>query len=59
MKRKSYGMAKGIGLGMVAGIAAGVIGQNLLGSKNVKRKITKAADAVGDFVGNVQNYIAK
>jgi len=59
MRHKSHNMLKGVGIGVVAGCALGLAGHNLMNNKAIKRKFGKAAGAVTDFVGNVQQYMHK
>ncbi|OJU13652.1 MAG: hypothetical protein BGN88_06495 [Clostridiales bacterium 43-6] len=55
MSRGLSGFIKGVGTGMVAGMAVAATGSMLMKSnKGIKKNAGKAIKAVGDFVENVQ-----
>lgn len=56
MKRNSGYFAKGIGTGIAAGLALGVVGSQFVGKnkKGIKKNAGKAMHAVGDLLENVQ-----
>ena len=56
MSRHTANFVKGIGTGIAAGIALGVVGSRLMvaNKKTIKRNAGKAMHAVGDLLENVQ-----
>lgn len=57
MVRNSCNMAKGVGIGLLVGAAVGMMGGYAFGcggkKKLMKRRAAKAAESVGDLLGNV------
>lgn len=56
MNKDSMGLIKGIGTGLAAGMAVGYVGSQLMNNqKQVKKKATKAAHAVGTLIDDVHH----
>lgn len=59
MNKNTIGLMKGIGTGLAAGMMVGYVGSQLMSNqKQVKKKASKAAHAVGNLIDDVQ-YIFK
>ena len=59
MNKDTMGLMKGIGTGLAAGMMVGYVGSQLMSNqKQVKKKASKAAHAVGNLIDDVQ-YIFK
>lgn len=59
VKNRTMGVVKGIGAGLAAGAALGMIGSYAMhNQKGMKKKGKKAANAITDILDNVQ-YIFK
>jgi hypothetical protein len=55
MYKETMGFVKGIGTGMVAGIAVASIGNRMMkDNKHMKRNTHKAIHAVGNLLDNVE-----
>ena len=54
MSKGVMGFVKGMGTGIIAGMAVGAVGSVILGkNKKFKRTAGKAVHAVGDLIDNV------
>lgn len=59
MNKNTIGLMKGIGTGLAAGMMVGYVGSQLMSNqKQVKKKASKAAHAVGNLIDDVQ-YILR
>ena len=59
MYKNAMGIAKGVGVGMLAGAAAVTVGSMLIkDKKHLKKNAGKAIHAVGDLIDNVE-YMLK
>lgn len=55
MSRNAMGVVKGIGAGMAAGMVVGFMGSQMMkNEKQMKKKASKAINAVGDLIENAQ-----
>ncbi len=64
MNQNAMNIIKGIGAGMVAGVAVGYVGSKMTSmsnqnTKNLKKDATKAVNAVGDVAQDVTKIMMK
>lgn len=56
---KTMGFVKGIGVGMIAGVAATMVGkQMLMNNRTLAKKTTKAVKAASNIMDDIHNLLS-